>query len=95
MAIGYENTIATGLQVFNMNNFNHPGGFSISTPEKCGKIFCNWKEDSGSHFASPPTNEGLWTTLERNSAVRIGVLDEMDCNGNSIYSNMGKENSKD
>eukprot|EP00493_Phyllostaurus_siculus_P022155 UN22487 len=83
MAVGHGETLATGLKVWDMSSFDHPGGFPIDTVQrqKCNKIHCSWDEDGPRHPEFASNTQQLYQQLELNGAVWVGHLASMNCDG--------------
>ena len=82
MALGYNENEASGLIVWNMKNFNHPGGDAL-IPPRCNGIYCTWFDDSASHRGFATNTNTLYEQLHKFGAVAIGRLAKMDCEGKS------------
>ena len=82
MALGYNEDEASGLIVWNMNEFEHPGA-GIPITHKCRGIYCTWFNDGGPHGHRASDTETLYDQLRKHGAKKIGKLAKMDCNGNS------------
>jgi len=80
IAIGIDEDIATGLTVYQMDTFLHPGG-DVIPESSCGTISCSWNRFS--HHSAKNYDE-LDRLLIDNGATEVGVLKDMDCEGNKL-----------
>ena len=86
MALGHSESVASGLKVWDMSSFNHPGGFRIDTEDrgKCNRIHCTWNEDSSNHRSRASNTDELYEKLAENDALEVGYLAPMNCDGSFL-----------
>ena len=87
MALGFDESVASGLKVYDMESFAHPGGFSIidqGFEDNCNSIHCSWSTDSPVHPSRARDADALHTKLVENNAQQIGRMGSMTCDGAAI-----------
>ena len=87
MALGFDESVASGLKVYDMESFAHPGGFSIidqGHEDNCNSIHCSWSTDSPVHPSRARDADALHTKLVENNAQQIGRMGSMTCDGAAI-----------
>ena len=81
MGLGYDENDASGLKVWNMEDFHHPGGKGVLLG-RCNGIYCTWFDDNDMHAAAANDTQDLYAKLRHYGAVELGNLAPMDCEGN-------------